>query len=322
MSATQRASRITYVTMSAAQELARHTPDSPTLLTLGVFDGVHRGHLELIETLKQRAGERRLLPGIVTFDPHPVEVLHPGERLPLLTSVEERVDLLKSAGVPLVVPLTFTLELSRNSPEEFVRLLTRYLRMAGLILGPDFSLGRDRAGTVQTLEEIGGRLGFTVEGVSPYTIDGQVVSSTAIRNALARGDVAEVARMLGRRFTLSGPVVTTSRRGASLGFPTANLRFDPGRALPRNGVYATIATLPYGQYGSVTNIGHRPTFGHTERVVETHLIGFRGDLYGATLNVGFVTRLRDEIAFENADALVAQMHHDVEAARNILGDIL
>lgn len=308
--------------MSAAQELARHTPASPTLLTLGVFDGVHRGHLALIATLKQRAGERRLLPGIVTFDPHPVDVLRPGERLPLLIPVDERVRLLRQAGIPLVVVLPFTQELSLSGPDEFVQLLVQHLRMSGLILGPDFSLGKDRAGTVSRLEAIGARLGFTVERVLPFTVDGQVVSSTAIRNALAQGDMAEAARMLGRRFALSGPVGTTSRRGASLGFPTANLQFDQGRALPRDGVYATIATLPYGRYAAVTNVGYRPTFGHDERVVETHLLGFRGDLYRATLSIEFVARLRDETAFENPDALIAQIHRDVEAARLILGDIV
>jgi len=308
--------------MSAAQELAGHTPESPTLLTLGVFDGVHRGHLALIETLKQRAAERRLLPGIVTFDPHPVEVLRPGERLPLLIQVEERVRLLREAGVPLVVLLSFTQELSLSSPQEFVQLLVRYLRMSGLILGPDFSLGKDRAGTVSILQDIGARMNFTVERVSPFTVDGQIVSSTAIRNALAQGDVAEAAWMLGRPFALAGPVVTTSRRGASLGFPTANLQFDQGRALPRDGVYATIATLPYGRYAAVTNVGYRPTFGHDERVVETHLLGFRGDLYRANLSVEFVARLRDEIAFEDPDALIAQIHRDVETARHILGDIV
>jgi len=304
--------------MSSAQELAGYTPDSPTLLTLGVFDGVHKGHLSLIDTLKRQAAERHLLPGVVTFSPHPAEVLHPGEKLPLLTSVEERIGLIKAAGVPLVVPLTFTQELSRCGPEEFVALLVRYLRMSGLILGPDFSLGRDRAGTMTTLQTLGARLGFTVESVAPHTLDGQVVSSTAIRAALTRGDVEEAARMLGRPFSISGPVITTSRRGASLGFPTANLGVDPGRALPRNGVYATIAKIPDGQFGSVTNVGHRPTFGHTERVVETHILDFCGHIYGVTLTVEFIAKLRDEVAFHDPEALVAQIRRDVETSRCIL----
>jgi len=304
--------------MSPAQELASYTPDSPTLLTLGVFDGVHKGHLSLIETLKRQATVQHLLPSVVTFSPHPAEVLHPGENLPLLTSVDERIELLRTAGVPLVVPLTFTRELSRCGPEEFVGLLIRHLRMSGLVLGPDFSLGRDRAGTIATLQALGARLGFTVESVAPHTLDGQVVSSTAIRSALTRGDVEEAARMLGRPFGISGPVVTTSRRGASLGFPTANLQVDTGRALPRNGVYATIAKIPDGQFGSVTNVGNRPTFGHTERVVETHILDFCGHIYGATLTVEFIAKIRDEVAFPDPAALVAQIRRDVETSRNIL----
>ena len=308
--------------MSSSQELSAFTPDSQTLLTLGVFDGVHKGHLSLIETLKQRATARDLLPGIVTFSPHPAEVLHPGQPLPLLTSIDERVQLLKSAGVPLVVPLTFTRELSQLGPDEFVGLLIRHLRMSGLVLGPDFSLGKDRAGTIRTLETLGTRYGFSVEAVPAYMLDGQAVSSTAIRDALSRGDVYAAAQMLGRRFTMTGPIVTTSRRGTSLGFPTANLEVSAGRALPGNGVYATIARIPDGQFKSVTNIGHRPTFGHTERIVETHILDFYGQLYGAPLTIEFISRLRDEVTFADSEALVAQINRDVEAARCILGDMI
>ena len=311
---------VSRTSMTSAQELARHTPDSPTLLTVGVFDGVHLGHLSLLKTLRQIAEERGLLPGVVTFSPHPAEVVRPGERLPLLTTIEERMKLITIAGVPLVVPLTFTMELSQYAPGDFVRLLMRHLRMAGLLLGPDFSLGRDRAGTIAALCALGSRLGFEVDSVAPHTLDGQIVSSTAIRSALARGDVETAASMLGRPFAMSGPVITTSKRGASLGFPTANLAPDPGRALPRNGVYATIATTPNGRFAAVTNIGHRPTFGHTERVVETHILDFCGHLYETTLSVEFIEKLRDEVPFQSQGELVAQIHRDVQAARRILGE--
>ncbi|MBN1152631.1 MAG: bifunctional riboflavin kinase/FAD synthetase [Dehalococcoidia bacterium] len=304
--------------MSTAQELAAYAPGAPTLLTLGVFDGMHQGHLSLIRTLKQQAAERGLLPGVITFAPHPAEVVHPGKQLPLLISVAERLDLIHAAGIPLVVLLTFTPQLSQRSPEEFVRLLTRHLRMKGLILGPDFRLGRDRTGTIVMLQDLGARLGFTVESIPPYTICGHVVSSTAIRAALERGDVEKAALMLGRHFSLTGPVTTTSRRGTSLGFPTANLDIPSGRALPRNGVYATIATIPNGRFEAVTNIGHRPTFGNAERVVESHILDFTGHIYGATLTVTFIARLRDEVAFPDSESLKAQIRRDVDAARSIL----
>ena len=308
--------------MKSAEELAIYTPDSPTLLTLGVFDGVHKGHLSLIQALQRQAAVRGLLPGIVTFNPHPVEVLHPDRRLPLLTGFAERLRLLEATGVPLVVPLTFTRELSQCSPDEFVGLLLRHLHMAGLILGPDFSLGKDRAGTIRTLESLGAGLGFTVESVPAFVLDGEAVSSTAIRSALSRGDVEKANRMLGRRFSMTGPIITTSRRGTALGFPTANLAVDSSRALPPNGVYATIARIPDGRFRSVTNIGHRPTFGHTERIVETHILDFFGQLYGATLTIEFVAKLRDETAFRDAETLVAQIGRDIESARCILGDVL
>ena len=305
--------------MSTEQELALYTPSSPTLLTVGVFDGVHLGHLSLVETLTMRARQRGLLPCVVTFSPHPQSVLHPEEQLPLLADMEERLRLLHEAGVALVVPLTFTNALSKYRPEQFVGLLAQHLRMAGLILGPDFSLGKDRAGTMRTLQELGASRGFDVEEVPPFTIDGAVVSSTVIRRALADGDIATTTRLLGRNYSVAGAVVSTSRRGADLGFPTANLNVDPGRALPRNGVYATIAHVRSSRYTSVTNIGYRPTFGGTERVLETHILDFSGGIYGATLTVEFAARLRDEVAFQSPDQLVGQIRQDVEAARRILG---
>ncbi len=311
---------VTDITMGTAEELAKYTPHSPTLLTLGVFDGVHLGHLSLIRTLREQAGLRKLQPGVVTFSPHPVEVLRPDVHLPQLTSVEERLGLLERTGVTLIIPLTFTRELSEYAPSEFARLLTTHLRMSGLVLGPDFVMGRDRAGTARALEEIGQQIGFTVETVPPYTIGGQVVSSTAIREALTNGDVVTAAQMLGRKFSLSGTIGSTSQRGASLGFPTANLTVGPQRALPRDGVYATIAHVCDGQFASVTNIGCRPTFGHTERIVETHILDFDRQIYGAPLTVEFVAPIRGEVTFRNPETLVAQIRQDVAAARQILGD--
>jgi len=183
----------------------------------------------------------------------------------------------------------------------------------------DFALGKDRAGTLQTLETLGKRMGFSVEAVAPFRVGGEVVSSTAIRTALAQGDLDRASRFLGRRFSVTGTVTSTSRRGASLGFPTANLAVDPGRAVPSDGVYVTIAHVSRERYASVTNIGHRPTFRETERVVETHILDFRGCLYGDSLTVEFAARLRDETPFPDREHLVQQIEKDVAAARRILG---
>jgi len=307
--------------MSITQELAAYAPDVPTLLTIGVFDGVHVGHLSLLHRLKTEAAARGLMPGVITFAPHPAEVLNSATMPALLTSVDERIALLRAAGISLIVLLSFTPELSRLTAEEFVQPLITQLAMRGLILGPDFSLGRNKSGTIDSLQTLGASLGFTVSSVPPCTLDGKVVSSTAIRATLEDGQVDVAARMLGRWFSLTGPVTSTSKRGTGLGFPTANLDIPQGRALPRNGVYATIATIPTGRFGSVTNVGHRPTFGTAEHMIETHILDFGGHLYGATLTVAFIARLRDEVTFPDSESLKAQISRDLVAARNILGEL-
>jgi riboflavin kinase/FMN adenylyltransferase len=237
----------------------------------------------------------------------------------LLSSVAERLELLRNAGVSVVVPLTFTPEFSRRSPEEFVTLLATQLRMKGLVLGPDSGLGRDREGTATSLARLGEKLGFTVASVPPYVVEGQLVSSTAIRHALASGNIAQATLMLGRPYRLTGIVHSTSKRGSTLGFPTANLPASPWRALPADGVYATIANVSKRRFASVTNVGHRPTFGDTERIVETHILDFNGSLYDSALSVDFVDRLRDEVSFRNSNELVQQIERDVDATRQILG---
>ena len=305
--------------MTTEHELAQYAPASPTLLTVGVFDGVHRGHLSLIDTLNQEARERDLLSGVITFEPHPQAVLHPDEPLPLLSGVGDRLELLRNAGVSMVVPLTFTHEFSRHSPEEFVTMLATQLKMRGLVLGPDSGLGRDREGTATSLARLGEKLGFTVASVPPYVVEGQLVSSTAIRHALASGNMEQTTLLLGRPYRLTGTVLSTSKRGASLGFPTANLPADPWRALPADGVYATIANVSERRFASVTNVGYRPTFGDSERVVETHILDFNGSLYDTVLSVDFVARLRGEIPFRDGSALVEQIGRDVDATRQILG---
>jgi riboflavin kinase/FMN adenylyltransferase len=305
--------------MTTEQELAQYASASPTLLTVGVFDGVHRGHLALIDTLNREAHERGLHSGVITFEPHPQAVLHPDEPLPLLSGVEERLELLRAAGVAIVVPVTFTPEFSRRSPEEFVTMLATQLRMKGLVLGPDSGLGRDREGTATSLARLGEKLDFTVASVPPYVVGGQMVSSTAIRHALASGDIERTTLLLGRPYRLSGTVLTTSKRGASLGFPTANLPASPWRALPADGVYATIANVSERRFASVTNVGHRPTFGDKERIVETHILDFNGSLYDSVLSVDFVARLRDEVPFRDSNELVQQIGRDVDATRQILG---
>jgi riboflavin kinase/FMN adenylyltransferase len=299
-------------------ELSSFTPERETLLTIGVFDGVHLGHRHLISRLTRRATEGNFLSGVVTFNSNPKAVLSPKTKLARLTTLEERVALLKNLGVDLVVPLTFTKEVAALSAREFVLYLKRYLKMRGLVIGPNFALGRGREGNVAALQSLGQELGFTVEVVRPLAVENTLVSSTAVRTALAHGDMKTATKLLGRYFSLSGPVAGGFARGHVLGFPTANLQLEPEQAIPEDGVYATLAHIGDKVYQSVTNIGVRPTFGKSDRTVEVHILGFEADLYGWELTIELVERLRAEMKFASPGELAAQIKQDVEQARSIL----
>ncbi len=304
--------------MQLEAELAGSSPGQDTALAIGVFDGVHLGHRYLISRLTEVAAEGDLLSGVVTFRQHPRAVVTPGADLPYLTTVEERVCLLRQAGVDLVVPLSFTAETAQLTAGEFVVSLHRHLRMRRLVVGPDFALGKGREGTAAVLEGLGKAIGFTVTGVSSQTNGDDIISSTAIRNAMAEGDMARVARLLGRDYSLDGAVIHGAGRGAGIGFPTANLAVDPGRALPPEGVYATWAHVDGRTYPSMTNIGRNPTFGENDRTVEAFLLDFDHDLYGSSVRLDIVARLRDEKKFDSVDQLKAQIAADVAAGRAIL----
>lgn len=305
--------------MQLISELASFRPERETLLTIGVFDGVHLGHQHLIGKLTQQAATRNLVSGVVTFNSHPQSVLSPQTKLARLTTVEERTRLLRGLGVELVVPIGFSSEVAVLSGREFVSLLQMHLGMRGLIIGPDFALGRGREGNAGALQTLGQELGFTVEVVEPLLLGGSLVSSTAIREALSRGDMRATSRFLGRYFRLSGPVIGGMERGHSLGFPTANIAVDSDQALPIDGVYATVGYIGDEVHKSVANIGVRPTFGDSERTIEVFLIDFAGDIYGEKLAVDLVERLRGEMKFADPQELSAQISRDVEQARSILG---
>ncbi|MSQ22342.1 MAG: bifunctional riboflavin kinase/FAD synthetase [Dehalococcoidia bacterium] len=305
---------------SLEEELARVKPSGETFLTVGVFDGVHRGHRHLLDLLKRQAARAGCVPGVVTFRNHPVTVLRPEAPVRLITTVEERVRLLQELGIETVAPITFTLDVSRVTAREFVAMLQRYLRMCGMVVGPDFALGHNREGTPQVLRGVGTELGFTVAVASPYDDGGIRVSSTATRNALAAGDIATASNLLGRSYALQGEVVHGEGRGGSLlGYPTANVAVDHDLLLPGDGIYATWFHVDSQRYQAATSIGTRPTFGLGERTVEAFLLDFRGDLYQKTVRLEFVERLRDEVAFDTAEALKRQIEIDVRETRRVLG---
>jgi len=304
--------------MQIVKELAELTPKQETMLTVGVFDGVHLGHQHLIKRLNKQAAERRLQSGVVTFRGHPQEVLYPQIELTFLTTIEERIGLIQNLGVELIATIPFTPEIAQLSARQFISLLKEQAKMQGLVIGPDFALGRGREGNATVLKALGQELGFTVTSVTQLTVAGQVVSSTLIREALSRGDMKQVTRLLGRHFTLSGVVVTGSKRGKSLGFPTANIAPEPGRALPPDGVYVTWAEVDNELYRAATNIGVRPTFNGGERMIEAYVLDFNGDLYGRKVALQFIERIRDEIHFATTEELQRQIDSDVERARALL----
>jgi riboflavin kinase/FMN adenylyltransferase len=300
------------------EELARFMPDRGSVISIGVFDGVHRGHRHLIGAVHERAREAGLTSGVLTFHPHPRLVLKRQSEPIYLLSLEERLDLLHHAGLDFVATVTFTSSLAQVAAREFVEVLAETLKLKRLVVGPGFALGRGREGNVERLEEFGADLGFHAETVPPLVEDGQVVSSTAVRNALAEGRVRDAAALLGRPFSLTGPVVLGDQRGRTIGFPTANIAIGADRWLTANGVYATRAYVGEAVFPSATNIGERPTFGVNTKTIEAHLIGFDGDLYGQELRIELVERLRPEQRFAGIDALKDQIHRDVARAAEIL----
>jgi len=304
--------------MRVEEELAELSPEKDILLTIGVFDGVHLGHKYLISQLTEHARQQNLLSGVVTFRQHPQEILSPQTKLPFLTDLTRRANLLKNEGVEAIITLSFTRELAQLSARQFVSLLKKYLRMRGIVIGPDFSLGRNREGSTSTLHALGQDMNFSVTVIPPIMVNGEVVSSTAIRKALADGDMKRVVNLTGRPFSLHGRVITGSGRGIGLGFPTANLDVNSEQALPAEGVYATWAYIDDKAYQSMTNIGKRPTFGGSERTVEVYVINYHSDLYGRELKIDIIDRLRDEKQFDTVDELKKQITEDVKQGRTIL----
>jgi riboflavin kinase / FMN adenylyltransferase len=304
--------------MEIEQELASITPQGETLLTIGVFDGVHAGHRHLLEKLLRRAAEKNLLGGVVTFNPHPQSVLHPNNQLPWLSNLEDRVRAFEELGVNIVAVLTFTPKVAQLSAREFISLLKKHLKMRGIMVGPDFVLGQGQEGNINLLRTLGREMNFSVEVVSPYTVNGDVVSSTLIRQALIQGDMIRVERLMGHYFYLKDKVTTSDKRGRVLGFPTANLDVKPQQALPGNGIYATITQVDGKRFPSATNIGIRPTFGEGEKTVETHLLNYQGDLYGKEIRVEFVQKLRDEQRFPSSEELKTQIQKDVRKVEALL----
>jgi riboflavin kinase/FMN adenylyltransferase len=286
------------------------------VLALGNFDGVHRGHRKILDRVKRVATERAATSVVMTFDPHPPRVVRPDKAPPLLMTTAQRLEAIADAGLQGAAIVRFTPDMSRWSPEQFVRtVLVDWLHVAEVWVGANFLFGRDRAGNFSLLRSLGAALGFKAEKIDPVRYKDFVVSSTRIRRLVAEGRVDEAGALLGHQYYIDGKVVEGDRRGRTIGFPTANLCTD-NELLPPHGVYATTATIDGIVRASVTNVGVRPTVDDSGRThVETHVFNLQQDLYGQTVRVGFVQRIRDERAFESVEALRAQIGADCDKAR-------
>jgi riboflavin kinase / FMN adenylyltransferase len=302
-----------------------HYPDDPRparwhqpVLALGNFDGMHRGHLKIIERVRRGAEERGSTSVAMTFDPHPSKIVRPDKAPPLLMTHQQKLEALARGGMHGVAIVRFTPELAQWDPETFVRsVLVEWLHVAEVWVGANFLFGHDRSGNFSLLRSLGARYGFRAEKIDPVRYKDFVVSSTRVRRLIAEGRVDEAGALLGHYYALDGTVVQGAKRGRELGFPTANVCAE-NELVPPAGVYATTVTIDGMAYASITNIGTRPTFeSGDERVIESHLIDFDKDMYGTRVRVGFVQRLRDEKKFDGVDALKAQIASDRVRTRDL-----
>ena len=291
-----------------------------TVVTVGTFDGIHRGHWEVLQEIQRRAQDRGRCSVLLTFDPHPLRIVRPEQAPPLLTTPVEKKEILASSGLDYAVFLPFTVELSRYEPRRFVEeVLVGRLGVQELVIGHDHGFGRGRSGDAETLKQIGEEMGFAVDIVPPVLSDGEPISSSTIRAALQRGDLDAAARGLGRPYSMRALVVRGDGRGRLLGFPTANLAVaSSDKLIPPAGIYAVRGVTRQGTFGGALHLGPRPTFVGAPPTIEFHLLDFDGDLYGEDVRVDFVYRLREVVRFDTVAALVNQMHEDVAETRRAL----
>ncbi len=289
-------------------------------LTVGVFDGVHRGHQVIINKLVTGAHANGLPAVVLSFDPHPAKVFGHGE-IKMLTLPDERAELLDSMGVDAMITHPFNMDVADITAFDFMQRLKTQLRLTHLVLGYDSALGKSREGSITRLTEIGLGLGYTVETVSALGDESGVISSTEIRKLISTGNIVDAARLMGHPYRLSGIVVRGDQRGRTIGFPTANIDYSIDKLIPPNGIYACWVYLTGEKYQAAVNIGINPTFTPDKKSinVEAYLLDFDREIYGETLELEFVFRLRDELKFDSVEALIAQIGLDVEQTRKILG---
>ncbi len=292
------------------------------VLTLGNFDGVHLGHQAILKRVVERARGYKTRSMVFTFEPHPLHIIAPQKKLLLITTLKERERLIESFGIDILYLARFTLEFASQHPEEFLRgVIHDRINPRLIVVGHDYAFGRGKEGRIPLLRKMGKELGYEVEVIPPYRVDSTVVSSSIIRECILKGGVARAAELLGRYYSIKGEVVKGSGRGRSIGFPTANVMPEK-ELLPARGVYATHVNCGGMCYKGVTNIGYNPTFSSPSSTpvlsVEAYIFDFEGDLYGETIELHFVERIRDESRFKDPSVLVEQIERDISMAKDIL----
>jgi riboflavin kinase/FMN adenylyltransferase len=297
-----------------------------TVVTIGTFDGIHKGHWEVLSEMRRMADQKKARSVLVTFHPHPLTIVRPELAPPMITTPIEKKEVLAESGLDYAVFLPFTTVLAQYAPRRFVEeILVERLKVKDLVVGYDHHFGRGRTGNTDTLRRLGSELGFDVHVVGPIGIEEKPISSTRIRKALLRGDVSTARESLGRHYSLRGLVVRGDQRGRAMGFPTANLEVGDvgvgGKLIPCPGIYAVKGILRSGTYGGALHLGPRPTFRGSSPSIELHLLDFNEDIYGEEVRVEFISYLRNILPFDSQRALVYQMCEDVEEIREILVDI-
>lgn len=298
---------------------AERVPNS--VITVGTFDGVHAGHRAIIDTVVEKANERDARSVLVTFDPHPRNIINPDAGIKLLTTLQERSEILDELGIDMMIVIPFDRDFSLLSSKEFVRdIIYKKIGVSEFVIGYDHQFGRNREGTIETIEKLGKELGFDAYVVSKCEVGEKTVSSTAIRNAISEeGNVDEAAEFLQRPYRLNGTVVHGDKRGKEIGFPTANIKPEQvNKIIPKDGVYAVKVRINGNLYDGMMNIGTRPTFDGKVQTLEVHLFNFDEDIYGKEVQVRFYNRIRDEKKFDGKDELVGQLKQDEKQARKLL----
>lgn len=300
-------------------EQVRHRLKNPAI-TIGNFDGVHTGHQALFRKVKEWAQKLDGQSVVMTFHPHPLAVLFPGNPLSFITSHEQKLDLIADFGIDATIVVPFSKDFSQISAREFVEdLLVGSIGVKAVVVGYDYRFGRNREGDISFLRQLGEEHGFQVDTVPGIRMDDMVVSSTAIRKMIVEGNISKANQLLGRLFEVSGTIIPGRKRGAGLGFPTANIRM-PAQTPPRTGVYVVEAEIDGNTYGGAANLGYNPTFGDVDLSLEVHLFDFNQDVYGKPISVRFIDRLRDEKRFSGPQDLIDQIRKDVETARKIYSE--